>query len=84
MLKDLTVAVPDQPGTLAHIADAIGSAGINIEAFSGDSVEGTAVLHLLVEDSRAVRAILDDDVPKQRQSIGLRLEVRASTAPPKA
>ncbi len=32
---------------------------------------------------RAVRAILDDDVPKARASVPLRLEVRASTAKPK-
>jgi DNA-binding LacI/PurR family transcriptional regulator len=45
----------------------------------------TTIVQPLAEIARrAVRAILDDDVPKQRQSIGLRLEVRASTAPPKA
>ena len=60
MLKDLTVVVPDRPGTLAHIADAIGGAGINIEGFSGDNIEGTAVLHLLVEDYRTVRKIMED------------------------
>lgn len=60
MLKDLTVVVPDRPGTLAHIAEAIGKAGINIEAFSGDNLEGTAVLHLLVEDARSVRKIMED------------------------
>ena len=60
MLKDLTVVVPDRPGTLAHIADAIGGAGINIEGFSGDNIEGTAVMHLLVEDYRTVRKIMED------------------------
>jgi hypothetical protein len=59
LLKDLTVVIPDQPGTLALIAEAIGSAGINIEAFSGDSVHGSAVLHLLVEDARGARSILE-------------------------
>ncbi len=60
MLKDLTVVVPDRPGTLAHIAEAIGSAGINIEGFSGDNVEGSAVMHLLVEDARTVRKLMED------------------------
>jgi hypothetical protein len=60
VLKDMTVVVPDQPGTLAHIAEAIGKAGINIEGFGGDSIEGTAVLHLLVEDPRSVRKILEN------------------------
>jgi hypothetical protein len=60
VLKDLTVVVPDRPGTLAHIAEEIGKAGINIEGFAGDNVEGTAVLHLLVEDPRSVRMILEE------------------------
>ena len=59
MLKDLTVVVPDRPGTLAHIAEAIGRAGINIEAFSGDNIGGAAVVHLLVEDARGARSILE-------------------------
>jgi hypothetical protein len=59
LLKDLTVVVPDRPGTLAHLAEEIGKAGINIEGFSGDNVEGTAVLHLLVEDPRSVRNIME-------------------------
>jgi hypothetical protein len=60
LLKDLTVVVPNRPGTLAHLAEAIGKAGINIEGFSGDNVEGAAVLHLLVEDPRSVRKIMED------------------------
>ena len=60
MLKVLTVVVPDRPGTLAHIAEVIGRAGINIEGFSGDNVEGSAVMHLLVEDARTVRKLMED------------------------
>jgi hypothetical protein len=60
VLKDLTLVVPDRPGTLAHLADAIGKAGINIEAFSGHSYEGVGVLHLLVEDARIVRKIMEN------------------------
>jgi hypothetical protein len=60
VLKDLTVVVPDRPGTLAHLAEAIGKAQINIEAFSGDNLEGAGVLHLLVEDARGVRKIMED------------------------
>lgn len=59
MLKDLTVVVPDRPGTLADLADAIGRAGINIEAFAGHSCDGAGVLHLLVEDARLVRKIME-------------------------
>jgi hypothetical protein len=79
LLKDLTVVVPDRPGTLAHIAEAIGSAGINIEGFSGDNVDGTAVLHLLVEDSRTVRALLENaglDVREERDVLVVDTEDR--------
>jgi hypothetical protein len=79
VLKDLTVVVPDQPGTLAHIAEAIGRAGINIEGFSGDNVGGTAVLHLLVEDARTVRKILEDaglDVREERDVLVVDTEDR--------
>jgi hypothetical protein len=60
LFKDLTVVVPDRPGTLAHLADEIGKAGINIEGFAGDNIEGEAVLHLLVEDPRLVRQIMEN------------------------
>ena len=79
MLKDLTVVVPDRPGTLAHIAEAIGSAGINIEGFSGDNIGGTAVMHLLVEDSRSVRKILENaglDVREERDVLVIDTEDR--------
>ena len=71
--------MPDQPGTLAHIAEAIGGAGINIEGFSGDNVGGTAVMHLLVEDARSVRKILEDaglDVREERDVLVLDTEDR--------
>jgi hypothetical protein len=79
VLKDLTVVVPDRPGTLAHIAETIGGAGINIEGFSGDNVEGTAVMHLLVEDARSVRKILEDaglDVREERDVLVVDTEDR--------
>src|SRR5947207_162692 len=60
MLKDLTVVVPDRPGSLAELADAIGRAGINLQGLSGDSHEGAGVLHLLVEDARLVRKIMEN------------------------
>jgi hypothetical protein len=66
MLKDLTVVTPDRPGTLAELTDAIGRAGINIEGVSGHSRDGNGVIHLLVEDHRAARQIVE--------SLGLQVE----------
>jgi hypothetical protein len=79
MLKDLTVVVPDRPGTLAELADAIGRAGINIEAFSGDSHGGAGVLHLLVEDARLVRKIMENaglEVKEERDVLVIDTEDR--------
>jgi hypothetical protein len=59
MLKDLTVVAPDRPGTLAELTEAIGRAGINIEGVSGYSSEGQGVIHLLVEDPRGARRIVE-------------------------
>jgi hypothetical protein len=59
MLKDLCVRAPDRPGTLAELADAVGRAGVNIEGVSGYSSEGHGVIHLLVEDHRAARQIIE-------------------------
>jgi hypothetical protein len=59
MLKDLCVVAPDRPGTLAELADAIGRAGINIEGVAGYSAEGQGVIHLLVEDHRGARAVVE-------------------------
>ena len=59
MLKDLCIAAPDRPGTLAELADAIGRAGINIEGVAGYSAGGDAVIHLLVEDHRGARAVVE-------------------------
>jgi hypothetical protein len=59
MLKDLTVVIPDRPGTLAELTDAIGRAGINIEGVAGYSCGGDGVIHLLVEDHRGTRQIVE-------------------------
>lgn len=66
MLKDLTVVAPDRPGTLAELTEAIGRAGINIEGVSGYSCEGNGVIHLLVEDHRGARQIVE--------SLGLQIQ----------
>jgi hypothetical protein len=59
MLKDLRIAAPDRPGALAELADAIGRAGINIEGVAGYSAGGEAFIHLLVEDHRGARAVVE-------------------------
>lgn len=59
MAKDLTIILQDRPGTLADMGEALGEAGINIEAFCGFPSEGKGVIHLLVEDAAGARGALE-------------------------
>ena len=59
MAVDLTVKLPSAPGSLAQLGEALGVAGINIEAiaaFETDGDEGMA--HLVVQDVAAANAAL--------------------------
>jgi hypothetical protein len=60
MAVDLTVILEDRPGTLAHMGEALGKAGINIEGLCGFPSEGKGVLHLLVEDGPIARRALEE------------------------
>ena len=40
MAKDLTVYLTDRPGTIADMGEALGNAGINIDAMCGFPCEG--------------------------------------------
>jgi hypothetical protein len=59
MATDLTISVEDQPGELARIGEALGGAGINIEALCGFGLEGSGIIHVCVEDGAAARQALD-------------------------
>lgn len=34
-MKDLTIVLEDKPGTLAHVGEILGHAGVNIEGLCG-------------------------------------------------
>lgn len=58
MRKDLVVIPDDKPGVLADIAEALGDAGVNIEACSAFTGGGKGVVHVLVDDDEAgIRAL---------------------------
>ena len=59
MATDLSISVVDQPGGLAGAAEALGSAGVNIEGLAGLGGGGTGHIHLLVEDAATARAALE-------------------------
>ena len=57
MAWDIKVTLEDRPGTLAHLGEATGAAGINLDGACGFLCEegAKAVFHFLVEDPAAAR-----------------------------
>ncbi len=58
MAIDLRVRLPNRPGTLLLVADALGRGGLNIEAACGYETGDAGVLHLLVVDAERGRRTL--------------------------
>ena len=78
-LTDLTVEMDDKPGTVAAAAEALGKAGVNIEAIAGFVVGGRGVGHILVEDVQKARKALEATgtrVTAERPVLVLELEDR--------
>ena len=83
MTTDLTISLAHQPGTLAAACDALGRAGVNIEAASGHVVDGDPELHVLVADAAlATRALIDAgfEIRAERQVLALPVENQAGAA----
>ena|SRR5437588_5494972 len=57
MPTDLTVVLTDEPGQLAKLGGATGEAGINIQGMCAFTGEGRGIIHLLVPDAVAERAV---------------------------
>ena len=62
MPRDFTVILQDEPGQLARLGEATGSAGANIRGLAAFTGEGRGVIHLLFDDEDAgpARAALED------------------------
>ena len=59
MATDLRVLVPDRPGSLATMCEALGSAGVNVDGLMGYPAEVGEFNHVLVEDAVAARRALE-------------------------
>jgi hypothetical protein len=57
MPTDLTVVLTDEPGQLAKLGEATGSAGVNIQGMCAFTGEGRGIIHVLVNDDAAGRAV---------------------------
>ncbi len=79
MATDLTIGLAHQAGTLAAACEALGSAGINIEAMSGAVVDNHPRFHVLVADAgQATRALIDHgfEILGQRQVLAIPVDNR--------
>jgi hypothetical protein len=57
-MQDIEVHLPDRPGALADLGQALGEAGVSLEGGGVCTVDGRAVAHYLVHDgARALRAV---------------------------
>ena len=54
--QDLEVVLPDRPGALADLGEALGAAGVSLEGGGVFTHEGRAVAHFLVLDGAAAVA----------------------------
>ncbi len=60
MATDLTIGLASRPGSLAAACEALGHAGVNIEAACGVVIDTSAELHVLITDAeRATRTLID-------------------------
>jgi len=57
-MKEITITTPNEVGSLAAVAEAIGSVGVNIEAISAYGKDGNAVFRLLTTDVTSATKVL--------------------------
>ncbi len=58
-MKDLTISLPNHPGALARMGEALGRAGVSIEGGGAFVVSGSGIAHFLFADGPAARAALE-------------------------
>jgi hypothetical protein len=79
MPTDLTVILEDRPGSLAKVGEALGRAGINIEGICGVTVSGKGTVHILVDNGKKARQVLEAnhiDVAKEVEVLVIPVEDR--------
>jgi len=58
MLEEIIVVVDEGPGTLAGIGELLGRSGVNIETLCASSLNGSGVVHLVVDDGEDAAEVL--------------------------
>jgi hypothetical protein len=69
MATDLTVVLEDRAGQLAHVGEALGDAGVNIQGFCAATQDGLGIVHVLVENAMlAQNALILADLKVEGES----------------
>ena len=69
MATDLTVVLEDRAGQLAHVGEALGDAGVNVEGFCATTQDGLGIVHVLVENAMlAQNALILADLKVEGES----------------
>lgn len=58
-MKDLTIELPNRPGALADMGEALGNAGVSIEGGGAWVVGMSGAAHFLFDDGDAARSALE-------------------------
>jgi hypothetical protein len=58
-VKDLAIALDNQPGALAEMGEALGKAGVSVEGGGAWVVDGKGIAHFLFKDGAAARRALE-------------------------
>ena len=83
MATDLTIALVDQPGSLATASDALGRAGVNIDGACGYVCDTQGVYHVLVHDLEGGRRALMNGgftIEDERRVVATEVENRPGAA----
>lgn len=59
MPRDLTLALPNRPGTGAELTEAIARAGINLDGACAVGTGSESIVHLLAGDTEAIRQAIE-------------------------
>ena len=57
--KQLTVSVENRPGTLAHVAQILGDAKVNIVAFLTTTSDAQGAVHIVVDNANKAKKALE-------------------------
>lgn len=60
-IKELTIRLEDQPGTLGKVCRALAEHKVNVLALQSMTVEGRGLVRFVADDSTAAKKVLDNE-----------------------